>query len=349
MSSNVVPYRSNRPLRGMGRLGFAIAPNGGANSGESILAAGGITGTGGVSGAAKGAGAGASIGSVAGPFGTAIGAAVGAIIGGLVHFGTGAQRLATANSIIEEIRQVPADFQGRTLTVPVLTELFGALVSTHNFFGYVNPWPGNSPSDIAHEFTGFMDVIAKLIAQTNSTPIGGTVNFSYKGWNGVSFTYSFRNPGSLNSAVYTQQVVIPAVMNWLTHNGAVDVASVSKDLNNPLVQTVFQLMTDYQIGQNPPPMTQGPAPAPTTLLQQQPAAQQPVNAPPAVVNVPMIPPTSAAQIAQTSYLPSAPINVSVAAPAAQQLPTGSGFSLSPTTMLIGAGIIIAVILIAKRK
>lgn len=349
--ANVIAYRNRRVPRKLGALGAASQPVFAQSGGEQGLQALGVSGQAGVGGALTGAKAGASIGSVAGPWGTAIGAAVGAIVGGLVHFGTGAQRLATAQSIIKEIQAAPPDFQGRTLDKPVIAELYGALVSTGNFFGYVKPSPADSPSDIQHEFDGFMDLIAKLIAQSNATPIGATVNFSYSGWNGVHFTYAFQNFSSNNSTAFAQQVVIPAVMNWLTHNGAVDVANVTKDLNNPLVQTVFVIMTDWSCAQNPAPNAP-PPPPPQNIVQQvaQTAAPvqvaQPVNtvAPtPVPVTQQIAPPPQSEAAYVPMPLPAAaqPVNVTVAAPA-------SGGGMSTTTILIIGAIGLAAILLTKK-
>jgi hypothetical protein len=259
LNVNRMATHRRRSLQGFGRLGI-ITPQ---NQGESILGATGVV-----------SGTGASIGSVFGPIGTAVGAAVGAVAGGLIHFGTGAQRLATSNQILSELRALPAGYQGRVQTKPVLLEIYGAIVTTKNLYGWVQPPPSASPSDIQHEFDGYMDMIAKLIQATNAQPIGATVNFSYSGWNGVNWTFSFVNPGSCDSAKYTNLVVIPAAVTWNTHNGAVDVPQVTSDFNNTYVTLTFQLMTDWSIAQNPPPASQCAPAAPTTLLQQQPNQPQ---------------------------------------------------------------------------
>lgn len=336
----VVPWSSRHGVvpRGrasrMGRLGAGAT----LTTGEQGLTAIGI-GQGGVGGAVHGAESGATIGSAVGPLGAGIGAAIGAIAGGLIHTSQQPQRVAAANQMLAQLQALPNNFQGRTLTLPVLSQTFGSIVTAKQMFGSVPGDPASSPSDQAHEFQGFMDMIAALLQQMNRTPIGAPINFSYNGWNGVRFTFQFTNPGSASSAIVTQQVVIPAMIAWLTHNGTQDVATTTRDANNPYVQTVFQLMTDYQIAQFPPPN----APAPTTLVLSQPGAPQP--APPvAPINLP--PPVQAAP----QIIPQqAPINVSVAAPSPQYMPAPVAASgMSPTTILLIGGVILAIVFLTKK-
>lgn len=246
-----------------------------ASAGQTILQAGGIVGTGGAGGAVKGATAGASVGSAIFPgLGTAIGAAVGAIVGGLVHFGTGAQRLATATQIINELKATPPPLSaGRQSTLAVITECYGSLVSTGLLFGYVKPSPADSPSDIQNEFNSMMKTIVGLLAVMNANPVGATVSYSGTGFNGIAFNISFVNPGTSNTAAVVP-IVIQAMIAWLTQMGKTDIANVQKDFSNPLVQLVFGLMTDYAIGQNPAPVTAN--------LSTQVATSTVVSAPPAV-------------------------------------------------------------------
>jgi hypothetical protein len=272
------------PARMIGYRGL-----GATNTGSVLLqTVGGITGTGGIVGAAKGAATGAGIGTTIFPgLGTAIGAAVGAIVGGLLHFGTGAQRLATANQIIASLQaQPPPLTAGRQQTLQVITECYGALVSTHNFFGYVRPSPANSPSDIQHEFDSMMKTITGLVQLMNSQPIGSTVTYSATGFNGIPFSLSFVNPGTSNTATVLQTATIPAMTAWLTQMGRVDISNVGNDFAKPIVQLVFGLMTDYVIGQNP-------APGQVTAIQAAIAAPVQV-APTQVVTAPVITPSAPA-------------------------------------------------------
>ena len=340
--------KSLRPsLKGLGAA--AIAPTG---TGETILSSvGGVTGTGGVTGAAKGAAAGASIGSLFPGFGTAIGAAIGAIVGGLVHFGTGAQRLATATSIVNELKSQPPPISaGRQQTSAVLQELFGALVTTRNYFEYVSPWPGDSPSDISHEYSGYMSMITALVKQMNATPVGGLVNFSYSGWNGVNFTFSFVNPGTANSSVVAQTAVIPAVTAWCTHNGATDQNNCNVDASNPLVQLVFSYMTDYVIGQNPPPAAQASVAPQTTTTQTPAQAQTAIVTPAQQATVTVQTPATQTAPAATTVMQS---GSATTVPTIEYLPSAAApvacAGLSTTDMLLIAGAGVALILVLKKK
>jgi len=295
---------------GLGSLGAS------ANSGNAVLAAVGVTGTGGASGAVKGAATGAGIGTTIFPgLGTAIGAAVGAIVGGLLHFGTGAQRLATATQIIQGLTSQPPPLSaGRTVTLQTITECYGALVSTGNFFGYVKPSPANSPSDIQNEFNSMMKTIAGLVQLMNANPIGATVTYSATGFNGISFSLTFVNPGTANTATVLQTAVIPAMKAWLTQMGRVDIANVGNDFARPIVQLVFGLMTDYVIGQNPPP--------PAQLSTQLATSSAPVAVPPAVAS-------QATQVAASTAQSTPPVSQATAVTGSPPVATGSGAPLTP--------------------
>jgi hypothetical protein len=246
-------------LRGLGFLGSAAAES-------AELNAVGVSGKGGASGAIGGAAKGASVGSAFGPIGAGIGAVIGAVAGGLIHTSQYSSWLATDTNIIAVLKQLPAGFQGRTLpkqtptaTAPLTLEMiWTAIVVTQNMYGYVSPNPGHSPSDMQNEFNWVMGWIASILQCMNQNPVGATLQATVNAGNGVTFTLTFVNPGSSNSATVTQKVIIPAYLAWCTHNGAVDTQSTHcpGDAANPINQLVLELMTDYQIAQYPPPAAQ---------------------------------------------------------------------------------------------
>jgi hypothetical protein len=251
--------RATGPLKGLGFLGTPIE--------SAELSAVGVTGKGGTSGAVTGAAAGAGIGTAIFPgIGTAIGAAIGAIAGGLIHTSQFSAWLAADTQIISQMQSLPAGFTGRSLTKSVLEEMWTAVVVTGAMYSYVNPNPGHSPSDMQNEFDWVMGFIGDILQCMNKYPVGAALNVTENVGNGVTFTLAFTNPGSSNSDVVAQKVMIPAYLAWCTHNGAVDTQPThcSGDASRPINQLLLTLMTDYQIAQYPPPASQNPAPAATT-------------------------------------------------------------------------------------
>lgn len=374
----VVPYRSNRPLKGrrLGRLGLVN---------EATFTSGSTAGA-----AAAGASAGASVGSVIPGVGTAIGAIVGAIGGTLANLFSSAPNTAAhlpwATALVNTLsqfgstsgvgRQLPINQDGPS--VYGITQMLEGLLAT----GAWMAWDTSliSSYDVcahwAMAFTSSCQTVVQAICSHPVGPVTVSLNDSPGDTNTGAFNFTFMNPGpNASSDTISANIIMGGqgmVYTMLSHTGATP-AQVTNAQNNAGAQKVFGLMVDFYLGQYAPqpvaapvqqsapvttqsivtPVTTAPGSATTTSGVGSPVADPETDA---LIQQLMAQGASqsAAMTAALQALASQGVNTQLpeVQAAVQNSAANAGgllAGISPTTLLIIGGVIVAVVLMSRRS
>jgi len=192
---------------------------------------------------------GATIGTAIFPgIGTAIGAVLGAVASMIGGTGQKAQRAAAAAQFLSALEALPSTYVGRTLTYQNFADMNRAIFITGHMNGAGDPVA--HPSAMDGNFVIVAQIFKYLVQVSLANPIGATINTLIPRLcapNGCwpSVNYTFINPGLADSAVFSQQVCIPAIM---AVSDKVEGSGFNQYFSDPVAIKYYDLLTDYTIG-----------------------------------------------------------------------------------------------------
>lgn len=203
-----------------------------------------------VASTAADASAGATAGSVIPGIGTAIGAIIGAVYGIISGFNQGSkpQRAALAAQFLNALTALPSTYVGRTLTYQNFADMNRAIFITGHMDASGDP--AMHPSAMDGNFVIVAQIFKYLVQVAAQNAKGAPVNTLIPRMcapNGCwpSVNYTFVNPGLTDSAVFSQQVCIPAIM---AVSDKVEGTGYNKYFSDPVTVKYYDLLTDYTIG-----------------------------------------------------------------------------------------------------
>jgi hypothetical protein len=381
----IVPYRSNRPLRGlynrqMGRLGAVVNLT-------SITS--GSTGSAAVTGASEGA----SVGATFGPIGAGVGAIVGAVGATLANVFSAPPNtpahLPWATSLVNSLsqitttagvgRQLPLNQDGPS--VFGIAQMLEGLMATGAWLA----WDTSliSSYDVcAHwsmAFTSCIQTLVQSICTMGPGPQTISLNASQGDTALTAVPFTFNNPGPNASS---DQISANLVMGMngmvyaiISHTGATQ-AQAANGAVNPGAQKVFGLMVDYYLAQYAPQPVAAPTiaavptPAPTPVVTQSATTvpQGSIASTSTASSASSTDPTdaliqqliaqgasqSAAMTAALQDLASRGVDTTdpeVQAAVQQSAASAGGLlsGISPTTLLLVGGVIVAIVLMSRKS
>jgi hypothetical protein len=203
-----------------------------------------------VASTAADASVGAEAGSVIPGIGTAVGAVIGAVYGIISGWNAGSkpQRAAAAAQFLNALLGLPSTYVGRTLSYQNFADMNRAIFITGHMDASGDP--AMHPSAMDGNFIIVAQIFKYLVQVASQNPTGATVNTLIPRTcapNGCwpSVNYTFVNPGLADSAVFSQQVAIPAIM---AVSDKVEGTGFNKYFSDPVAVKYYDLLTDYTIG-----------------------------------------------------------------------------------------------------